>query len=157
MREGTTVIWLEYLSRHHGDKLGIGVYTSKEEAVEAVGRLSTKPGFISDPSRFRAASYKVDWAYPSEPPRETPSALSGDRSATPLARAPELFCLWYSEDPLQLGPAKLVGVFSTRDKAAAAKARLAEEGGYPTEAEHWPLDAYTIDDDNWTSGFATID
>ncbi len=50
---------------------------------------------------------------------------------------------------------KLIGVFSTEDRARAAIDRLKTQPGFRDHAAGFTVDAYTIDRVEWTAGFVT--
>lgn len=49
---------------------------------------------------------------------------------------------------------KLIGVYSNRDKALAAIKRLSIQPGFKDFPDHFFIDEYEIDQDNWCEGFA---
>jgi hypothetical protein len=157
MSKTISVIVLNYLSKHHDDVLMIGVYSSVDEQANAVGRMSLKPGFAENTSRFRASVYEVDRVYSEEPPYMEVAALGSRRFSESLPSGASVFCLWYIEDAVQMAGGKLVGIFSTVDVATAARIALTADNGFLAEPEGWPLDTYVVNEDHWTSGFESVD
>jgi hypothetical protein len=51
---------------------------------------------------------------------------------------------------------KFVGVYSSRQKAQEAVARLAEMPGFADTPDGFHIDEYRVDYDQWAEGFATI-
>ena len=50
---------------------------------------------------------------------------------------------------------KLIGVYSSRDKADAAVTRLSLQPGFSESTEDFGVDEYFLDEDHWTEGFIT--
>jgi len=51
---------------------------------------------------------------------------------------------------------KFIGVYSSRETAQAAVERLKLKPGFCDAPDGFSIDPYTLDDDNWTSGYVTI-
>lgn len=51
---------------------------------------------------------------------------------------------------------KLIGVYSTREKAEQAVERMNEQPGFRDTLDGFHIDRYRLDDDNWTEGFITV-
>ena len=49
--------------------------------------------------------------------------------------------------------AKLIGVYSSSESAAAAVARLRNEPGFVNYPQGFEVDAYELDKDHWSEGF----
>jgi hypothetical protein len=69
----------------------------------------------------------------------------------------DVFILWHvhefedgSED------VKLIGVYSTRERAEAAKQRLLNQPGFCDIPEGFHIDRYPLDKDHWTEGYVTV-
>ena len=52
--------------------------------------------------------------------------------------------------------AKLIGVYSSRERAEAAIARLQKQPGFSDHPDGFHIDHYALDEDNWVEGFVTI-
>jgi len=52
--------------------------------------------------------------------------------------------------------AKLIGVYSTREHADAAIGRLSTQSGFRNHPDGFHIDLYTLNEDHWTEGFATV-
>jgi len=52
---------------------------------------------------------------------------------------------------------KVVGVYSSREAAEHAIARLGGLPGFAESREGFHLDAYELDKDHWTTGFVSIE
>jgi hypothetical protein len=50
---------------------------------------------------------------------------------------------------------KFIGVYSGREKAQEAVARLQLQPGFKETPECFHIDSYTVDADNWKEGFLT--
>ena len=48
---------------------------------------------------------------------------------------------------------KLIGVYSSKNSADAAIARLRDKPGFRLKNGSFSVDAYKMDEDNWTEGF----
>lgn len=51
---------------------------------------------------------------------------------------------------------KFIGVYSTREKADAAVARLGRQPGFSETPEGFHVDEYRVDQDQWTEGYVTV-
>lgn len=69
----------------------------------------------------------------------------------------EVFLLWHSHD---LGNGeiedKLIGVYSSLDKAEAAKARTLKLDGFRATPEGFLIDRHELDRDAWSEGYVTV-
>ncbi len=50
---------------------------------------------------------------------------------------------------------KLIGAYSSKENAQKAIERLSKQPGFKDLPEHFSIDEYIIDQDNWTEGFVT--
>ena len=48
---------------------------------------------------------------------------------------------------------KLIGVYSSREKADAAVARLSRQPGFSDAADGFHVDEYRVDQDHWAEGY----
>jgi hypothetical protein len=62
-----------------------------------------------------------------------------------------VFVLFHEHDD----DAKLVGVYRTKEKAAAAKARAKKQPGFREHPKGFTIDEYSLDKDHWTEGFVS--
>jgi hypothetical protein len=63
--------------------------------------------------------------------------------------------LWHvREDDVHKDDAKLIGVYSSGEAASAAIRRVSEQPGFRDYVAGFEIDAYEIDKDHWTEGFA---
>jgi len=51
---------------------------------------------------------------------------------------------------------KFIGVYSSREKAQAAVARLSLHPGFADARDGFTVDEYTVDKDQWVEGYATV-
>ena len=51
---------------------------------------------------------------------------------------------------------KLIGVYSTRKKAEAARRRASTWPGFKDAPEGFCIDQYQLDEDHWTEGYITL-
>jgi hypothetical protein len=51
---------------------------------------------------------------------------------------------------------KMIGVYSTREAAEQAVKRLSLQPGFCDNLNGFAIDRYTIDEDNWIEGYATV-
>jgi hypothetical protein len=51
---------------------------------------------------------------------------------------------------------KLIGVYSTRERAEQAVARLRSQPGFCDTPEGFSIDEYPVDQDHWTEGYVTV-
>ena len=70
--------------------------------------------------------------------------------------ASTVFLVWHSHDLDEEMDYKLLGVFSTRDRAdqRVARARVAE--GFRDHPDNFVVDMYELDKDTWVEGFVTV-
>jgi homoserine kinase type II len=51
---------------------------------------------------------------------------------------------------------KFIGVYSSREKAQAALARMESLPGFANEPDGFHIDEYRMDQDQWTEGYVTV-
>lgn len=51
---------------------------------------------------------------------------------------------------------KMIGVYSTLERAAAAIERLSIQPGFCDLLEGFAIDPYVLDEDHWTEGYVTV-
>ena len=68
----------------------------------------------------------------------------------------EVWLLWHTHTVGEEDDEKLIGVYSSPEKAAQAQKRAAQLPGFREAADGFGIDAYMIDQDRWTDGFATL-
>jgi hypothetical protein len=51
---------------------------------------------------------------------------------------------------------KFIGVYSSRDNADAAVARLGRQPGFSEAREGFRVDQYRVDEDNWIEGYVSV-
>lgn len=51
---------------------------------------------------------------------------------------------------------KLIGIYSTKQKAEEAVKRLSEQPGFSESPENFDIGEIGIDEDYWTEGFVTV-
>jgi hypothetical protein len=51
---------------------------------------------------------------------------------------------------------KLIGVYSTREKAQAAIDRLSQAPGFSQASTGFHIDEYQVDKDQWVEGYSTL-
>lgn len=54
------------------------------------------------------------------------------------------------------GDVKFIGVYSSREKAQAAMARLCRLPGFAEAADGFHIDEYRVDQDQWTEGYVPV-
>ncbi len=59
-----------------------------------------------------------------------------------------------SEDDVE--DVKFIGVYSSREKAQAAVARLGRAPGFSDAPDGFHIDEYRIDQDQWVEGYVTL-
>ena len=52
---------------------------------------------------------------------------------------------------------KLIGVYSSREKAQAAVARLGQAPGFADEPAGFHIDEYQVDKDQWAEGYSSLE
>jgi hypothetical protein len=68
----------------------------------------------------------------------------------------QAFLLWHvHEFPDGEEDAKLIGVYSTREKAEEARQRVASQPGFLDHPEGFQVCDYLFDQDHWTEGYVT--
>lgn len=67
-----------------------------------------------------------------------------------------VYCLWHEHEQ---SPGdydeKLLGFYSSREKAEAARSRLSNAHGFKDCPEGFIIDAYPLDADHWVEGYVT--
>ena len=51
---------------------------------------------------------------------------------------------------------KFIGVYSSREKALAAMARLSRQPGFADAREGFHIDEYRVDQDHWAEGYVSV-
>jgi hypothetical protein len=68
-----------------------------------------------------------------------------------------VYVLWHSyEDPPGREEDKLIGIYSSRQLAEDALARVRDKPGFRDYPDGFLIDEMTLDRDSWVQGFATI-
>ena len=68
-----------------------------------------------------------------------------------------VYLLWHTSIPDgENEDSKLIGVYSSRDQAEGALARICQLPGFSDNPSCFIIDIYNIDQDNWTEGFVTV-
>ena len=66
----------------------------------------------------------------------------------------ETYILWHIRKDDEYGDdAKLIGVYSSNEKAEAAIVRLADKSGFGDHPTGFHIDCYPLDKDHWVDGF----
>jgi len=52
---------------------------------------------------------------------------------------------------------KLIGIYSSIENAQEAVQRLGHQLGFRDTPEGFEIDTYTLDQDNWTQGYVTVE
>ena len=68
----------------------------------------------------------------------------------------KIFVLIHAHEIGDCEDVKLIGVYSTEAGANAALARLRTRPGFEQTPEGFHVQAYDLDKDHWTEGFATV-
>jgi hypothetical protein len=69
-----------------------------------------------------------------------------------------VYVLWhvYELNPLEEEESKLIGIYSSQEKAQHAIARLRSQPGFRDYPNGFIIDQATLDTDDWKEGFASI-
>jgi homoserine kinase type II len=67
-----------------------------------------------------------------------------------------VFLLWHVHDLGEEEDAKLLGVYSSEQKAEAARQRAVALPGFRECPEGFLVDRYELDQDYWTEGYVTM-
>jgi hypothetical protein len=69
----------------------------------------------------------------------------------------KVFLLWHMHGlPSGEEDSKLIGVYSTRDSAEAARGRASQLPGFSSVPEGFTIDSYELDKDEWREGYTTV-
>jgi hypothetical protein len=68
----------------------------------------------------------------------------------------KVYLLWHAHDLDEEVDEKLLGVYSSQQKAEDAKLRLSDQPGFREHVEGFGIDPYELDEDHWTEGFVTV-
>jgi hypothetical protein len=68
----------------------------------------------------------------------------------------DVFVLHHIHDLGENEDTKLIGVYSSEVRAAAAISRLSCQPGFVEHPNGFHLDRYSVDKDHWTEGFVTV-
>lgn len=66
---------------------------------------------------------------------------------------PELFLLQHLREDDESENVKVIGIYSTEERASEAIERLKTKPGFRDYPDGFCIDAYTIDEDHWIDGF----
>jgi hypothetical protein len=67
-----------------------------------------------------------------------------------------VYLLWHAHDLDEEIDVKLLGVYSSEERAAAARAQAKTLPGFRENLAGFHIDGYEVDRDHWTSGFVTV-
>lgn len=68
----------------------------------------------------------------------------------------DIFLLWHVHQfPNGEQDAKLIGVYSTCEKANEARLRVVSQPGFREIREGFQVDVYQLDQDHWTEGYVS--
>ena len=68
----------------------------------------------------------------------------------------EVYVLWHEYETEEFEDSKMIGVYSTRERAQEAIERLKTQPGFIDYPDGFVIDPYTLDKDEWTEGFITV-
>lgn len=69
----------------------------------------------------------------------------------------QVYLLWHTHElPNGEDDDKLIGVYSSLEKAEQAQLRAATRPGFRDALEGFCIDAYDVNQDHWTEGFVTV-
>jgi hypothetical protein len=68
----------------------------------------------------------------------------------------EVYLLWHAHDLDEEADVKLLGVYSSQQKAEDGRQRVSEKPGFRAHPEGFHIDRYEVDVDCWTEGFETL-
>jgi hypothetical protein len=69
----------------------------------------------------------------------------------------DVYVLFHFHDLEDLADAKIIGIYSSREDADDAKRRAVQMPGFKESPDGFHIDPYTLDMDNWSHGFETVD
>jgi hypothetical protein len=67
-----------------------------------------------------------------------------------------VFLVWHAHDLIEEVDVKLLGVFSTQERADERVARARQEDGFRDYPDNFEVSEYVVDEDTWTTGFVTL-
>lgn len=67
----------------------------------------------------------------------------------------QVYLLWHANDLDEEVDVKLLGVYSSYQKAEAARLQVSDKPGFQQHLEGFHIDRYELDEDQWTEGFVT--
>lgn len=68
-----------------------------------------------------------------------------------------VFLVLHNTDPVSQEDAKLLGIFSSREKAQGRVDRARNQPGFADAPDGFIIDEYTIDKDEWQEGYVIAD
>jgi len=136
----------------------IGVYDSRQSAVEAVNRMSGLPGFSDSVDGFRIDARRLGefgWADGFDEKN-----LIQDAKAAMVDEAHEVQGITYLvqheyEYPEEVDHVRFIGVFSSESKAVDLVDFLRKKPGFISHPDGFFIDPYEIGKDHWQDGFVT--
>jgi hypothetical protein len=68
----------------------------------------------------------------------------------------KVYLLWHAHDLDEEVDEKLLGVYSSQQKAENARLRVSCEPGFREHPKGFQISRYELDTDHWTEGFETV-
>jgi hypothetical protein len=68
----------------------------------------------------------------------------------------EVYLLWHDHDFDAEVEVKLLGVYSSEQKAEDARLRVSNEPGFREHPDGFQISRYEVDKNRWTEGFETV-
>lgn len=68
----------------------------------------------------------------------------------------DVYLLWHAPDLDEEKDVKLLGAYSSEQKAVEAKERAKSLPGFRDNQQGFHIDCYPVDRDQWTEGFITV-
>ncbi|MEU3844436.1 hypothetical protein AB0E88_30965 [Streptomyces sp. NPDC028635] len=144
------------------DRKDLGTYTSREKALHRIERARQLPGFADEPDCFHIEEITVDeddrrdgdhTTLPSGDVYEVWHVRHRAEEDGELRHFQDLDDFWCDEE---FDDVRLLGVYSTKEKAQARVERSRPLPEYADEPNCFSVIEVTLDDGDWTDGFVTV-
>lgn len=139
----------------------LGVYRSSLDVRQAVARFSRRQGFCEAKNGFRIETpefghrrFPSGFVHGDDVSRGEEGRLNGTSSSELRDVAYVVYHEY--EHPACIDNIRFIGIFSTNEDAEAAVEEASESPGFSEHLDGFTIGVYTVGEDHWTDGYATV-
>lgn len=157
-------LWHSHKTEYGDDEVkGLGVYSTEENAKQAIERLKEQPGFVKYPGGFLIQSPTLDetlWMEGFVPIRGDESIYylpqSDGGTVIEAGAVSDIYVLWHEYETEALGEeSRFIGVYSTEEKAQQALEQLIGKPGFSEYPDGFTITTPVWNKIQWPEGFIT--